>query len=364
MELINTIRRGILQCEERYKFRLEQEKKTPVQRYSHIYKFGLFISSLLRGIKSELFLFIPTTENTPCFITERRGKTLNLKEIFEVDVYKSIREDLKGFESHYFEEANTFNHNLSLFEYNIYNRKKCEITRTIWRILNITTSTKYQRVKVIIKKFTIPDFYSSNMLLPEGYLFAFLSEGTVDEYSIKESGLNKSDTVLYNDYIKVYKESTTFQDRRLDIEKMPGTLENRVFIGGNYDFMAILNQIKTIVAENGFIPILAFDFNVQRNSIHNYDIRLLANCKYCIFEITKPEGDLMEIERAKDFQNHILLLYQVRESLNREMPSHITTMLSTLQYEFLERQGYNQTTELYGLIRNWLENLKKLPFRY
>ena len=365
MELISKIKRGILQCEERHKYRLEQEKKTPVQRYSHIYKFGLFISSSLKGINNELFLFIPITKNTPCFVTEKKGGNINLKEIFEPEIYENIREDLNNFEYYYSDIASKFNNRFAIFEYNIYERKKCEATKIIWRILNITTSTKFQKVKMIIKKFTIPDFYSSNiLLLPEGYLLIFPFDEIKNDQIIKDSILSKSNTIVYNEYIKLYKEGNNISDKILDLEKMPGTLENRVFIGGNYDFMAILNQIKAIVDENGFVPILAFNFNFKNDNIHNYDIRLLANCKYSIFEVTKPEGDLMEIERAKDFQNHILLLYQVRDPSNRNMPPSITSMLSTLKYELLEKKGYNQTTELYSIIKGWLEKLKKIPFRY
>lgn len=365
MELISKIKCGILQCEERHKYRFDQEKKTPVQRYSHIYKFGLFISSSLKGINNELFLFIPITKNTPCFVMEKKGGNLNLKEIFEPEIYENIRKDLNNLKYHYSDIASKFNNRFAIFEYNIYKKKKCEATKIIWRILNITTSTKYQKVKMIIKKFTIPDFYRSNiLLLPEGYLFIFLFDEIKNDQITKDPFLSKSNAIVYNEYIKLYIESNNLSDEKLNLEKIPGTLENRVFIGGNYDFMATLNQIKTIVTDNGFVPILARDLNVENDNIHDDDIELLGRCKYSIFEVTKPEGDLMEIERAKELKNHTLLLYQVRDPSNRNMPPSITSMLSTLEYELLEKKGYNQTNELYSIIKNWLEKLKKIPFRY
>jgi len=365
MELISKIKCGILQCEERHKYRLNQEKKTPVQRYSPIYKFGLFISSSLKGINNELFLFIPITKNTPCFVMEKEEGNLNLKEIFEPEIYENIRKDLNNLKYYYSDMASKFNNRFAIFEYNIYKRKKCEATKIIWRILNITTSTKYQKVKMIIKKFTIPDFYKSNiLLLPEGYLFIFLFDKIKNYQITKNPFLSKSNAIVYNEYIKLYIESNTLSDKILNLEKMPGNLENRVFIGGNYDFMATLNLIKTIVTENGFIPILALNLNVEKNNIHDDDIELLAKCKYSIFEVTRPEGDLMEIERATEAKKHTLLLYQVRDPENRNMPERITTMLSTLKQELLEKRGYNQTNELYSIIKDWLKKVKKNTFRY
>ena len=365
MELISIIKCGILQCEERHKQRLKQENKTPIQRYSHIYKFGLFVSSALKGINRELLLFIPITENTPCFVTEKEGENLNLKEIFEQEIYEKMRKDLNNFKSYYSNIASIFNDKFAIFEYNNYKRQKCEITKIIGRILNYTTSTKYQKVKMIIKKFAIPEFYKS-LLLPEGYLLIFLLDEIKNDQIIKDSVLSKNNTIVYNEYIKSYIEGNDLSDKILNQEKMPGTPENRVFIGGNYDFMATLNDIKAIVTNNGFVPILAHDLTVENDNIHDDDISLLSKCKYSIFEVTDPEGALMEIERVKDFKIHTLLLYQVRDSSNRNMPKHISKMLSTLKLkqELLEKIGYNQTNELYSIIKDWLEKIKKNTFRY
>lgn len=364
MELISKIKCGIWQCEERHKHRLEQEKKTPIQKYSHIYEFGLFVSSALKGINRELLLFIPTTEDTPCFVTEEEGENLNLKEIFDPEIYENMREDLNNFKSYYSNIASKFNNRFAIFKYIAYEKKKCEATKIIGRILNYTTSTKYQQVKMIIKKFAIPEFYQS-LLLPEGYLCIFLLDEIKNDQIIKDSDntiLSKNNIIVYNEYIKLYIEGNDLSDKILNQEKMPGTPENRVFIGGNYNYMATLNDIKAIVTNNGFVPILAYDLPVENDNIHDEDISLLRRCKYSIFEVTDPEGAYMEIERIKDFKIHTLLLYQVRDSSNRNMPGRTSKMISTLKLkeELSEKRGYNQTNELYSIIKDWLEKLKRI----
>ena len=202
--------------------------------------------------------------------------------------------------------------------------------------------------------------------IPEGYLFIFLSEKSIDGNTLKEIGTTIKD--VYVSFIKENEEidvpirkeieKSALEKRKKSFGDIPGDLENRVFIGGNYDNMAILNHLKDIVYKFGFFPILAYDFDVPKDDIHDFDLRLVSSCKYAIFEVTTPQGELMEILRSVDYRNSILILYQVRDPESREMPQQITTMLSTLKYESLEKQGYNHINELNRIVETWFKGLK------
>jgi class 3 adenylate cyclase/tetratricopeptide (TPR) repeat protein len=100
--------------------------------------------------------------------------------------------------------------------------------------------------------------------------------------------------------------------KKLDINNIPGKYEDRVFIGGNYDWMPVLREIGKYTEENGFQPILAYDFKIE-NDIHHFDLRLLHQCKYAIFDETHPAGELMEIERSKDYEVSVFIIYPFEE---------------------------------------------------
>jgi len=370
MELVDEIKKGIWQCEGRHKCRLEQEKKTPIERYSDVYKFSFLLSSSLKGIRYDLFLFIPTTKNKPCYITEEGGKNLNLKEIYDPETYNIVRENLIEFSKYYDELTDEGKDYFTIFEYNSYKIDRDKATEIIWRILNNTISARVQRVNMIIIKLFLPTHLKAISFkleeIPEGYLFIFLPEKNVNRNTLEDIGRTIKD--VYINFIKENEEidvpireieRSVIEKRKRSFGEIPGDLGNRVFIGGNYDNMAILNYLKDIVYKSDFHPILAFDYNVPKDDIHDFDLRLVPNCKYTIFEVTTPQGELMEILRSVDYRNRILLLYQVREPDDMEMPQQITTMLSTLKYDSLEKQGYNHINELNGIVETWLKGLKR-----
>lgn len=84
---------------------------------------------------------------------------------------------------------------------------------------------------------------------------------------------------------------------------LPGNFDERVFIGGNYNVAGNLRAIRRYVEQAGFVPIFPLDdYDIPRDQIHDWDIRLLHNCKYAIFDVSVPAGELMEIERALTFK--------------------------------------------------------------
>ena len=98
-----------------------------------------------------------------------------------------------------------------------------------------------------------------------------------------------------------------------------------------------------MVEELGFQPILALDFDVPEDKIRDFDLLLLHNCKYAIFEITFGDGHLIEIERASNYKLlSIFLVYQVRDD-SRTPPSGASQVVLTSAHK---RFGYRTFEEL------------------
>ena len=69
---------------------------------------------------------------------------------------------------------------------------------------------------------------------------------------------------------------------------------------------------------------------------------LLSSCSYAIFEVTMPNGHLMEIQKAIEEGRHTILIYQVRD-FERAPPPTLTSMLLSTG---LDHYGYINFNEL------------------
>jgi hypothetical protein len=136
---------------------------------------------------------------------------------------------------------------------------------------------------------------------------------------------------------------------KLDIDKMPGKYDKRVFVGGNYDFPANLREIAKYVEAFGFQHILALDFDVPEGAIHDCDLRLLHNCEYAIFDITHSAGEVMELERCKDYGTRVMVVYQAREK--ETIPSQLSSMILTAGFR---RRGYLEFKLLKDFVKEFL----------
>ncbi|MCK4240916.1 MAG: hypothetical protein KAX30_04780 [Candidatus Atribacteria bacterium] len=135
--------------------------------------------------------------------------------------------------------------------------------------------------------------------------------------------------------------------RGWNISEIPGRYENRIFIGGNYRFMVNLREIEMYVRENGFQPILACDFNMPRSKIYEHSLLLLHNCKYAIFDVTSPAGELMEIQMTKYYGTTVLLVHK--------MDSRPSSMVTTFGHPM---RGYSGFDELRWITAQWFTGIK------
>ncbi len=131
------------------------------------------------------------------------------------------------------------------------------------------------------------------------------------------------------------------------IDHLPGTWDKRVFIGGDYDHLPILRDIQEAVIRSDFQPIIPFDFIVPEEHIHHHDLMLLHNCRLGIFEVSTPAGQLMEIERAKDYGVKVILFYTDRNG----PPHSLTMMVQTAGYKM---NTYRDSSDLKQKVTDWL----------
>jgi len=134
----------------------------------------------------------------------------------------------------------------------------------------------------------------------------------------------------------------------------PQPWEQRVFIGGNYQtHMPVIRHIESIVRSLGYTPVVAFDVEIPREHTHHRTLLLLHTCRYAIFEISSPAGQLMEIERTRDYENEVLLLYSGISPDAAPSPL-VSTMIQTVG---LRTEGYTNLPDIDPIIRDFLPTL-------
>lgn len=115
---------------------------------------------------------------------------------------------------------------------------------------------------------------------------------------------------------------------------LPGTKGERVFVGGDYDHLPDLREIKKCVDSLGYVSIIPYDCGMPeeyiKNYIHPFDMFLLGQCKYAIFEVTSAAGQLMELQRAlDDTECEVRVLYKARNDKQSDIPEHVSSMITT-----------------------------------
>lgn len=110
---------------------------------------------------------------------------------------------------------------------------------------------------------------------------------------------------------------------------------------------------------SGFVPILPYDdFQIPRGQVYDTDLRLLHNCKYAIFEVTHPGGELFEIGRCAEYRVTTLLVYQARGFA--DVPPNVKTML--LESGSHEHRSYLDAKQLYQVVDEFLR--QKNPIQW
>ena len=139
---------------------------------------------------------------------------------------------------------------------------------------------------------------------------------------------------------------------------------SRVFIGGSYhqEMRSGLDGIKAAVEVAGFHPVVADEVELENDAdIHHETMMLLHTCRLAIFELTRPSGALMEIERVPDFGIHTLILFNAP----KESEYTGSRMLSTFVKEHQESillSSYLQSEAIKQIVTDWLGVMRKEGF--
>lgn len=134
-----------------------------------------------------------------------------------------------------------------------------------------------------------------------------------------------------------------------DLNVLPALFVERVFIGGNYTTLSDLDEIAEWVDKLGFAPVFPIQYKIPQEEIHDWDLRLLHNCRYAIFEVTDARGQLMEIERAHDYKVRTLLLFDAARG--QEVPEQVANMLRTSGQRM---EGYTSKKHRKEIIQRFL----------
>jgi len=133
--------------------------------------------------------------------------------------------------------------------------------------------------------------------------------------------------------------------------KFESDWEKRVFVGGDYStHIAQINDIKTTCRKMGYDPVIASDFEAPQGEEHHHALMLLHECNRAIFEVSSNAGQLMEIERLRDYgypQGRVLIVCQPH--------AHPTGMLEPLlKAQGYEMRRYKNNSELIELVKEFL----------
>lgn len=136
---------------------------------------------------------------------------------------------------------------------------------------------------------------------------------------------------------------------------LPSIKEKRVFVGGDYDHLPDLREIKKHVDSLGYISIIPYDCGMPleyiKDFIHAFDMFLLDQCKYAIFEVTSAAGQLMELQRAIDnLECEVRVLYKTRDDQQLDIPEHVSSMITT---SVRNLRGYSNIEDLPRIIKEF-----------
>ena len=130
--------------------------------------------------------------------------------------------------------------------------------------------------------------------------------------------------------------------------------KDRVFVGGSHsNHIAEISRIGDICAELGFDPVVASKFETPTDKVHHHSLMLLHECKTAIFEVSDDVGQLMEIERLRDYQVSALMLCQKDKT---RLSAMLKTLFDSSDCNFNQ---YGTMEEMETHVKSFLNKVKK-----
>lgn len=144
--------------------------------------------------------------------------------------------------------------------------------------------------------------------------------------------------------------SYSYEHRSQYPKELEGTFEQRVFVGGHYDFMPILRFIADCVSEirtrtsDPFIPVIPYFHNIDPHAVMEEDRQMVRNCARAIFDVSDLGGQLIEIEEAFRLNKPTLLVYPVREDSDLD-PERGRLTITTCGHPFISYVTFDELKE-------------------
>jgi len=130
--------------------------------------------------------------------------------------------------------------------------------------------------------------------------------------------------------------------------------KDRVFVGGSYNnHVAEISRIGDICVKLGFDPVIASKFETPKDKVHHHALMLLHECKTAIIEASDDVGQLMEIERLRDYQVSALILCQKDKT---RLSAMLNTLVESSDCQFIQ---YGTMEEMETHVKLFLKQRKK-----
>lgn len=137
------------------------------------------------------------------------------------------------------------------------------------------------------------------------------------------------------------------------IDSPPGTFENRVFVGGNYQHGAVIEDIADAVRDFEFTPIIVWEFGVPQGTERHSSKEILRQCKYAIFDVSSAAGHFFEMDDAEEFSTVCLCVWDAH--LDRGDGPRISAMVKSHAL-FTNNKPFRNTRTLQSEVHRFLEN--------
>lgn len=130
--------------------------------------------------------------------------------------------------------------------------------------------------------------------------------------------------------------------------------KDRVFVGGSYNtHVAEIHRIGEICKAQGYDPVIADRFETSPSRVHHHALMLLHECRRAIFEVSDDVGQLMEIERLRDYQVVSLMLCQKDKT---RLSAMLRTLFESSNCLF---QQYSNIEEMSTHVKDFLQQTKE-----
>ena len=140
------------------------------------------------------------------------------------------------------------------------------------------------------------------------------------------------------------------------IDEPPGTLENRVFIGGNYSLGSRIEDVADVVRDCGYQPIIVWEFDIPPRTERHSSKQIVKQCKYAIFEVSSNAGHFFEMDDAQEYSLNCLCLWDAHQGSS----PNVSAMVQSHPVFLSNNESYRNTRELQYLVYDFLRSLNSL----